>query len=548
MNRILLGLAMLLSTVAFAQIPPPQLYDQKTDKLIDTEVSEKVEKVDLSKKYAQTIKTEELRSILKVLASDEMEGRETASAGQKRAEQFIVNKLQSFGIPEIDREGVTDGYLQKIPFTREEWGKVKLSANGEEFIHLRDFYAFRSVNMNLPEVSKKEVVFLGYGIDDENYSDYEGVDVKGKVIMILSGEPTDKTGKSWITKDEKPSSWTSNWKKKLRIAKEKGVTAVLIIDQNTGRNIGRFRRWLVEPSLTVGKPTNEVLETANSFYISPEMARSLVGNAKKLAKATKKIIKKGKSYAFAFPCDITLEQEKKQALIYSTNIMAYIEGSDDALKEEIVVVSAHYDHLGKRGNEVYNGADDNGSGSTALIELAQAYAQAKKDGNGPRRSVLLMWLTGEEKGLLGSEYYVNHPIFPLENTIVDVNVDMIGRVDDAHKDNPKYIYVIGADRLSSELHEINEAANKKYTQIELDYTYNAEDDPNRYYYRSDHYNFAELGIPAIFYFSGVHDDYHKITDTVDKIQFEKMESIARLVFHTSWELANRNKRIVVDKE
>lgn len=547
MNKILLGLAMLISTVAFSQIPPPEARIQLNPTVQTGKAFSENEEDLRSKRYAETIKSDELRAILKVLASDEMEGRETASVGQKRAEDFIVKKLLSFGIPEIERKGVTNGYLQQMPFTREEWGKVTLSANGEEFIHLRDFYAFRSVNMNLPELSKKEVVFLGYGIDDDNYSDYEGIDVKDKVIMILSGEPTDKGGKSWITKDEKPSSWSSNWKKKLRTAKEKGVQAVLIIDPKTGKNIGRFRRWLVEPSMTVGEPKKEELSTANSFYISPQMARSLVGDSKKLTKVTKKITKKGKPNSFTFPCDITLQQEKKQKLIYSTNIMAYIEGTDEQLKEEIVVISAHYDHLGKRGDEVYNGADDNGSGSTALIELAQAYAQAKKDGNGPRRSVLLMWLTGEEKGLLGSEYYVNNPIFPLKNTIVDVNVDMIGRVDEAHKDNPKYIYVIGADRLSSELHEINEAANKKYTQIELDYTYNAEDDPNRYYYRSDHYNFAELGIPAIFYFSGVHDDYHKITDTFDKIEFEKMEVIARLVFHTSWELANRDKRIVVDK-
>jgi Zn-dependent M28 family amino/carboxypeptidase len=287
----------------------------------------------------------------------------------------------------------------------------------------------------------------------------------------------------------------------------------------------------------------------NSFYISPEMARSIVGKeAKRLAKARKKITKKGKPITFNFFCNLSMLQEKKQELIYSTNVMAFIEGSDLKLKEEIVVISAHYDHLGKRGKDVYNGADDNGSGTTALLELAQAYAQAVKDGNGPRRSVLLMWVSGEEKGLLGSEYYVDNPIFPLENTIVDVNVDMIGRVDKKHADNPKYIYVIGADRLSSELHKINEAMNEKYTNIELDYTFNEEDDPNRYYYRSDHYNFAKLGIPAVFYFSGVHKDYHKITDTVDKIQFEKMETIARLVFHTSWELANRDKRIVVDKE
>jgi Zn-dependent M28 family amino/carboxypeptidase len=546
-NKLLLALVMLFSTVAFAQKLPLRVSETDVE-YIDMEVPAVEVEEDLAYKYAQTIKEEELRSILTVLASDEMEGRETASEGQKRAEQFIVNKLKSFGIPAIDREGVTDGYLQQIPFTREEWGKVSLSANGEEFIHLRDFYAFRSVNMNLPETSKDEVVFLGYGIEDEKYSDYEGVDVKDKVIMILLGEPKDKTGKSWITGDKKMSEWSSDWKMKLRVAKDKGAAAVLVIDPFTGDNIGRFRRWLVEPSVAVGTPNNEELATANSFYISPEMARSLMGKSKKLAKATKRISKKGTPYSFSFPCDITLQQEKLQSQTYSTNIMAFIEGSDEALKEEIVVISAHYDHLGKRGTEVYNGADDNGSGSTALIELAEAYAKAKKAGEGPRRSVLLMWLTGEEKGLLGSEYYVNHPIFPLENTIVDVNVDMIGRVDEAHEDNPKYIYVIGADRLSSELHEINEAANRTYTHLELDYTFNAEDDPNRYYYRSDHYNFAELGIPAIFYFSGVHDDYHKITDTVEKIQFDKMEIIARLVFHTSWALANRDKRIVVDKK
>lgn len=549
MDKILLGIIMLISTLAFGQIPPPKLFNTNSDKLRDVEVKEKENgEDDLSLKYAQTITSDELKDILTILASDEMEGRETATNGQKKAEQFIVSKLKSFGIPPVDRKGITDGYLQKMPFTREEWGKVTITANGKEYIHLRDFYAFRSVNMFMSAYSTDEITFLGYGIDDDSYSDYEGADVKGKVIMILSGEPTDKEGKSWITKNEKPSSWSSNWKKKLRTAKEKGVKAVLIIDPNAGKNIGRFRRWLVEPSLSIGKPEKKELSTANSFYISPEMARSLVGKGKKLAKASKKITKNGKPYGFTFSCDITMEQEKKQEAESSTNVLAFIEGNDEQLKEEIVVVTAHYDHLGKRGNEVYNGADDNGSGSSALIELAQAYARAQKDGNGPRRSVLLMWVSGEEKGLLGSEYYVQNPIFPLENTIVDVNVDMIGRVDKEHLNNPKYIYVIGSDRLSSELHEINENANSKYTQIELDYTYNAEDDPNRYYYRSDHYNFAELGIPAIFYFSGVHDDYHKITDTVDKIQFDKMEVIARLVFHTSWELANRDKRIVVDKE
>jgi hypothetical protein len=544
MSRILTALAMLVATSTFAQIPPPEAARKQVE--ISTL---KVQPEDLSKKYASTITAGELKRILTIIASDEMEGRETATEGQKKAEAYIVKQIQSFGIPKIDREGVTDGYLQEIPFTKEEWGKVELTANGKEFKYLRDFYCFRSMNNNLPLTNAAEIIFLGYGIDDEAYSDYNGVDVSGKVVMILADEPMDKNGNSWITGSKKSSTWTSNWKQKLKTASEKGVKAILVIDPETGRNIGQYRRYLVEPSMSVGMPDQEKIDVVNSFYISPEMARSIVGKeAKRLAKARKKITKKGKPITFNFFCNLSMLQEKKQELIYSTNVMAFIEGSDLKLKEEIVVISAHYDHLGKRGKDVYNGADDNGSGTTALLELAQAYAQAVKDGNGPRRSVLLMWVSGEEKGLLGSEYYVDNPIFPLENTIVDVNVDMIGRVDKKHADNPEYIYVIGADRLSSELHKINEAMNEKYTNIELDYTFNEEDDPNRYYYRSDHYNFAKLGIPAVFYFSGVHKDYHKITDTVDKIQFEKMETIARLVFHTSWELANRDKRIVVDKE
>lgn len=546
MNRIITALAMLMATATFAQIPPSDIIK---DIKIAKQNSKPEKERDIAKTYAETITANELRQILTVVASDEMEGRETATEGQKKAEAFIVAKIKSFGIQPIDRPGVKDGYLQEMPFTKEEWGKVEFTANGEEFKHLRDFYCFRSMNNNMAMTSADEIVFLGYGIDDEAYSDYKGVDVKGKVVMILADEPVNNEGNSWITGSEKPSSWSSNWKKKLKTANEKGVKAILIIDPEAGKNIGRYRRYLVEPSMSVGMPDNEKIDAANSFYISPEMARSILGkNDKKLAKARKKITKKGKPVSFSFSSNISMLQEKKQELISSTNIMAFIEGSDDALKDEIVVISAHYDHLGKRGTDVYNGADDNGSGTTALLELAQAYAAAVKDGNGPRRSVLLMWVSGEEKGLLGSEYYVKHPIFPLENTIVDVNVDMIGRVDEKHADNPKYIYVIGADRLSSELHDINEAMNKKYTNIELDYTFNEEDDPNRYYYRSDHYNFAELGIPAIFYFSGVHEDYHKITDTVDKIQFEKMEVIAKLVFYTSWELANRDKRIVVDKQ
>tara|TARA_Y100000385_G_scaffold136626_1_gene141956 strand:+ start:937 stop:1977 length:1041 start_codon:yes stop_codon:yes gene_type:complete len=226
--------------------------------------------------------------------------------------------------------------------------------------------------------------------------------------------------------------------------------------------------------------------------------------------------------------------------IKGDNIIGFIEGSD--LKDEIVVITAHYDHLGIKDSLIYNGADDNGSGTVAIMEIAQAFMLAKKEGYGPRRSVLIMPVSGEEKGLLGSKYYTDNPVYPLENTIANLNVDMIGRIDEYH-DNPDYIYLIGSDRLSTELHQISEEVNDKYINLELDYKYNDKDDPNRYYYRSDHYNFAKNNIPVIFYFNGVHADYHKESDTIEKIHFPKIEKISRYIFLTAWELANRNERI-----
>lgn len=228
----------------------------------------------------------------------------------------------------------------------------------------------------------------------------------------------------------------------------------------------------------------------------------------------------------------------------SENVLAFIEGSDKP--EEIVVISAHLDHEGVKSGKIYNGADDDGSGTVAVLEIAEAFKKAKDAGKGPKRSVLFLHVTGEEKGLLGSKYYVENPVFPLANTVTDLNIDMVGRIDARHKDNPNYVYLIGSDKLSSELHQISENVNKKYMNIDLDYKYNAEDDPNRFYYRSDHYNFAKHGIPVIFYFNGTHADYHQPTDTPDRINYDLLENRARLIFLTAWEVANRDARLIVD--
>ena len=232
-------------------------------------------------------------------------------------------------------------------------------------------------------------------------------------------------------------------------------------------------------------------------------------------------------------------------MVSSENVLAFIEGSDATMKNEIVVISAHYDHIGIVNGEINNGADDDGSGTVSAMEIGEAFIQAKKDGNGPKRSVLILHVSGEEKGLFGSEYYTRHPVYPLNNTVCDLNIDMIGRVDEAHKDNEKYVYLIGSDRLSMDLHNLSESVNKQTSNLILDYTFNAEDDPNQFYYRSDHYNFAKNNIPVIFYFSGVHEDYHKPGDDPEKILYDKMCSIAQLVFSTAWEIANQPERLKV---
>lgn len=239
-------------------------------------------------------------------------------------------------------------------------------------------------------------------------------------------------------------------------------------------------------------------------------------------------------------------EDLKPNLNPSENVLAFIEGSEKP--EEIIVISAHYDHVGMNEEDIFNGADDDGSGTVAILEIAEAFQKAKQNGEGPKRSILFLHVTGEEKGLLGSKYYVSHPVFPLANTVANLNIDMIGRVDEAHQNNPYFVYLIGSDKLSSQLHSISEAMNTKFTNLYLDYTYNDDNDPNRFYYRSDHYNFAKNNIPIIFYFNGTHEDYHKPSDTPDKINYEVLAKRTQLVFYTAWELANMEDRIVVDKK
>ncbi|MFK8163510.1 MAG: M28 family peptidase [Lewinella sp.] len=493
---------------------------------------------------AATITVKDLRRHLTTLSADDMEGRETGQPGQKRAAAYLKGELQRLGLPAI---GEDDGYFQTILFTRQKWAKIDLKLNGESLRHLWEYSSAPSQNSHLDKTDIAELTFLGYGIDDPAYSDYTDTDVEGKHLLIFAGEPKAKKGNYRISGTEATSAWSESDERKLEIAKMKGAATVFVIDPDFKENVRNIRQETLDGRMKMAETTEADRKTANVIYLTPQLAKRIMGKAgKKVIKSRKKLEKTGKLKPVTVPVDLELTQTKSVRELIGENVLGFVEGSDPELKKEVLIVSAHYDHIGKRGDDVFNGADDNGSGTSTILEVAEAFVTAQKQGVGPRRSVLFLMVSGEEKGLLGSEYYVSHPVFPLENTIADINVDMVGRVDDDHADNPNYIYVIGSNRLSTELHRINEGVNKEYTQLELDYTYNAEDDPNRYYYRSDHYNFAVKGIPSIFYFNGTHADYHRSTDTIEKINFEKMEKIGRLVFHTAWQLSNQDRRIEVD--
>ncbi len=300
--------------------------------------------------------------------------------------------------------------------------------------------------------------------------------------------------------------------------------------------------------------TADNLKTHLTVIASDEMEGRETGSVGQ-KKAGQYLINQYKSQQIPFPKGATdyyqkipaayLNATRNENLPDSENIWAYIEGSEKP--NEIVVVSAHYDHVGIKNGEVYNGADDDGSGTVALLEIAKAFEIAKKEGHGPKRSILILHVTGEEHGLHGSRFYSENPLFPLANTITDINIDMIGRRDELHKDSNNYVYLIGSDYLSTDLYNICEEANKKYINLFLDYKFNDRADSNRFYYRSDHYNFAKNGIPSVFLFNGVHADYHKASDEVDKIEFDTLAKRTQLAFAIAWELANRENRPVVDK-
>lgn len=476
--------------------------------------------------YGKAVSTDDLKEYLSIIASDALEGRETGTRGQKMAAAFIAAHFQELGLT-----GPVDGsYYQPVDLYTSATKEAYVKAGKTSFDNYAGVLYFGSGDTGGEQTLP--VVFAGNGAD----ADLAQFDLKDKAVVIFSKD---------VMRLSRSKMYTT--------IQEKGAKLLLVSNSDTQADFDTFsnqvKGFMGGGRLSLTKPTANA-KGMEAFLISPTVLEKITGQTlDKLKKAAAEDPSK-KALTKIKPANIQYKIASEVKITKSDNVLGFLEGTDK--KDEIVVVTAHYDHIGKKksgeGDLINNGADDDGSGTVAVLSLAKAFALAKKEGKGPRRSILFMTVTGEEKGLLGSEYYSEHPVFPLDKTVVDLNIDMVGRRDAEHKDSAPYVYVIGSDKLSKDLHTLSESTNKATTNLIFDYTYNDENHPTNLYKRSDHWNFAKKNIPIIFYFDGIHEDYHKPSDEVSKIEFDLLTKRAQCVFYTAWEIANRDQRITADSD
>jgi len=500
-----------------------------------------------------TITPAQLKNYLSFIASDEMEGRDTPSRGLDTTAKFIAMNLERWGVKPAGDGGT---FFQKIALRRDQLDAPHSSAeiNGQKFNFGEDFLP-NAVGATITG----PLVYVGNGwvVKSKNIDSYKDIDVKDKIVVVY-GEGFPRG----ITQSDLTGRRGEDWANPALYAQQHGAKGVLAIP-----DYGMLLRWETtrqRATAVAGRPQVEKFMNQGSppvpaIWLSLRMATALF-QGEKFDAAT--LLNRGLSGDLVAPFELNAAKKVSFTIAVKSetpstqNVVAVWEGGDPVLKSEYVAVGAHYDHVGTgnpvNGDSIYNGADDDGSGTTALLAMAEALSRAKQR---PRRSVLFVWHCGEEKGLWGSRYFTEYPTIPLDHIVAQLNIDMIGRSKkegdtnprNANLSGPNQIYVIGSTMMSTELGKLSETVNKSYLNLEYDLRYDDPADPNRFFFRSDHFNYARKGIPIIFFFDGVHEDYHRPGDEPQKIDYEKMGKVTRTIYMTLWEVANLPVRPKVDK-
>jgi hypothetical protein len=504
---------------------------------------------------AATITAAQIKDYLSFIASDAMEGRDTPSRGLDITALYLSTNLSRWGFKPAGDAG---SYFQKIALIRDiiDQAQTQVLFNGQKLVLGDDYIPFsRSIDVSAP------LVFAGNGwlIKSKNVDAYKGIDARGKIAIIFA--PPDGLPQG-ISRTDLAGRRGEDWMNPAEYAQKQGVVAIVTIpDFQFLANWDRNRNRIVERGIS----TVEKFRTVSGPQIpgivaSPQLANVLFQGERRSATTIFESAYGGQTVP---PFELNAERKlsmsirKQSDMVATQNVVAVFEGSDPVLKNEYVALGAHYDHVGigipVNGDAVYNGADDDASGTTALLAMAEALANASMR---PKRSVLFVWHTGEEKGLWGSRYFTEYPTVPLQQIVAQINIDMIGRSKIEGDTNPRNsglsgpneIYVIGSKVMSTELGELTDAVNRQYLNVTYDYRYDDPSDPNRFFFRSDHFNYARKGIPIVFFFAGEHEDYHHPGDSAEKIDYPKMEKITRTIYMTVWEIASRATRPKVDKQ
>ena len=498
----------------------------------------------------EAITAAQLKKWLYVVASDEMEGRDTPSRGLDLTAKFIADHLSQWGV----KPGGDDGtYFQKFALTsrRVEPELTIASVNGQGFNLGEDFIAEPT-----PGQASGPIVYVGHGymIKAKGIDAYRGVDVKGKIMLAVEGYPR---GVSFQDIHGKKAG--ENYDTPETYARAHGARGVIYIPSQSTLTFWQNRHSI---SLNSSRIRLEKPQQGGAnipvIYASEKMVNAILDGEKLNYEAARKQASEGApggGFDLGAGKQASFNVNAKVDEATTQNVVGVIEGDDPILKKEYVAVGAHYDHVGMNrnaeGDKIFNGADDDGSGTVATLAIAEALAKSPAR---PKRSVLFVWHAGEEKGLWGSEFFTDNPTVPVEQIVTQLNIDMIGRSKKEGDNNPanndltgpNELYIVGSKKMSADLGNLSEEVNKQYLNLAFNYKYDDPNDVERFFYRSDHYNYAKKGVPIIFYFSGVHEDYHGLADTADKIDYQKMEKITRTVFATMWRLANAPVRPKVD--